>query len=337
VTGQGTTNVDFNAGMRAALAQIRDSETTSLAVGKGEVSLLRNADQIVERKVPLPARWLKGFVEVQAYQSRMQRRFSLDRTEAFRFLRRLPHGASHQTIFWILPSGRGFRLTQRECPEGVRVAGLERLRLLENLVPYAQGLTVFADPSGEASEWQLHFGPMNFHLAISADIWRGFSGEGQVLTTLAAKGRDRLLENLRGTLQWQEQLRVEEFMANWDVPRTAVEQALARLGSQGLVGYDLARGAYFHRELPFDLAKVEALQPRLKNARRLLAQNGVKIVRQDASEVLAEVSGTDVVHRVRLRGDQATCTCPWHARHQGHRGPCKHILAARIFIENLPS
>jgi uncharacterized Zn finger protein len=27
---------------------------------------------------------------------------------------------------------------------------------------------------------------------------------------------------------------------------------------------------------------------------------------------------------------QDTCTCPWWGKHQGTRGPCKHVLAARI-------
>ena len=52
VVGQGTTNVDFNTGMRAALAQIRDNERVSLAVGTDEVALLRGAEQVIERKVP---------------------------------------------------------------------------------------------------------------------------------------------------------------------------------------------------------------------------------------------------------------------------------------------
>ncbi|NED51478.1 SWIM zinc finger family protein, partial [Micromonospora aurantiaca] len=33
---------------------------------------------------------------------------------------------------------------------------------------------------------------------------------------------------------------------------------------------------------------------------------------------------------VRFDGDRATCTCPWWFDHRGERGPCKHVLAARI-------
>ncbi len=54
--GRGTTNVDFNAPMRAALARIRDSDSVGLAVGSDEVSLSRGRESVVERKVALPVR-----------------------------------------------------------------------------------------------------------------------------------------------------------------------------------------------------------------------------------------------------------------------------------------
>ena len=191
VVAQGTTNVDFNADLRAALAQIRDDERVGLAVGVDEVTLLRGTQGVVERKVRLPVRWLKGFVEVQAYQSRMEPRAHLSRVEALRFLRSLPRTAMAKTAYWIVPAGNGLRLSQREGVAGVKVGGIERLRLLEELAPLADGLKVFADPHSEASEWQLRFGPLRFSLALSADVWRGFSGEGQVLSDLAARERGR--------------------------------------------------------------------------------------------------------------------------------------------------
>jgi hypothetical protein len=86
----GTTNVDFNADMRAALSRIRDSDRLGLRVGTREVVLEGRTDRVVERKVPLPVRWLKGFVEVQAFQSAMKPCFEMAGTEAARFIRALP-------------------------------------------------------------------------------------------------------------------------------------------------------------------------------------------------------------------------------------------------------
>jgi hypothetical protein len=216
----------------------------------------------------------------------------------------------------------------------VKVAGIERLRLLDDLAPLADGASVFADPRGDASEWQLHFGPLTFALTLSAEVWRGFSGEGQVLSELAARDREKVLGLVQGALKWQAEIRPEEFSANWDLPTETLRQAFAALGSRGLVGYDVGRGAWFHRELPFDLALVEELHPRLKSARKLVETGGVRMLRQTADMVEVEVAGTDVTHRVRLAAGGNRCTCPWHAKHQGSRGPCKHILAAQIVTED---
>ena len=50
------------------LARIRDADDVNLSVGTGEVKLSHGATAIVEKKAYKPIRWLKGFVEVQAYR-----------------------------------------------------------------------------------------------------------------------------------------------------------------------------------------------------------------------------------------------------------------------------
>jgi hypothetical protein len=135
-------------------------------------------------------------------------------------------------------------------------------------------------------------------------------------------------------MKWPAELRPEEFAVNWDARPEAVRQALSALGSRGLVGFDLSRGAYFHRELPFDPALVEDLHPRLKAARKLVADRRVHVLRRAEAVVEAEVPGSGCVHRVRLSDAGDRCTCPWHAKHQGARGPCKHILAVQIAIDS---
>lgn len=288
----------------------------------------------MERKVPLPLRWLKGFAEVPAYQARMVQRVALNRIETLRFLRSLPRTVTARSVFWVVPTASGVRLATREMKNGVKVAGLERLRLLEELAPFADGLRVFSDPGGEASEWELRIGPISFRLALTTEVWRGFSGEGQLLSDLSRRDQGGVLAQMRGLLKWQAELRAEEFAVNWDVAPETVRRALAVLGSRGLVGFDTARGAYFHRELPFDLGLVEALHPRLKGARLLVADGGVTVLQRSNELAQADVRGSGVMHRVRLTSDGARCSCPWFAKHQGTRGPCKHILAVQILCED---
>jgi hypothetical protein len=332
--GRGTTNVDFNAPMRAALARVRDSDQVGLAIGSDLVSLSRGGESVVERKVALPVRWLKGFVEVQAYQARMARKLEVSGFEATRFIRSLPKGTATTSAF-VTSSGRGLRLSQVGARGGVRVGGVQRLHILDDLVRHAKSLVIYADEQNEASAWELVLGEARFTLTLSPDASRGFSGEGQVLTDLAGRQWEEMLPRVQASLKWETRIVADSLAAACSSDRETVTAALAVLAARGLVGYDLAEGAYFHRELPFDMDKVEALQPRLRDARQLIESGGVRIERSDANtgEIEAAVQGADVEHIVRLGPQGERCTCPWYAKHQNARGPCKHILAVQITLD----
>jgi len=330
--GRGTTNVDFNAPMRAALAKIRDSDRVTLSVGGDAVELRRGNETVIERKVVLPLRWLKGLVEVQAYQSRMVRRLEVNGAEALRFLRALPRGSSAGAC-WVVPSGRGLRLSRVESRGGVRVGGIERLRILEDLARHANLLRIYADEHSHASGWELVLEEARFTLVLSPDVFRGFSGEGQVLINLARRQWEEVLPRVRASLQWDATIDASALAQAFELTRDSVNAALSALGSRGLVGYDLGENAFFYRVLPFDMTLVESLHPRLKDARKLVAEGGVRIVRQDAEGVEAYVKGSGVEHRVRLGAESARCSCPWYAKNQGDRGPCKHVLAVQITWE----
>jgi hypothetical protein len=330
--GRGTTNVDFNQPMLSALATIRETDDVQVSVGTDQVELSNKGNSIVEKKVKLPVRWLKGLVEVQACQSRMRLVHDLPAIEARRFLRSLPRMKTHRRATWIVSAGRGLRLTQCESPGAVRVGGLERLRVLEGLASQARQLKIHADDLTGASGWELVFDNARFHLAISPEVWRGFSGEGQALDALAGDAWQAALPKIQAGLRWHAVVDVDELISLSELDNESVQAALAALGSRGLVGFDVSESAYFHRELPFDMKCVEQLQPRLRNARKLIDENKVRL-RDRSDRVEAYVTGSGVEHRVRLTEGDARCTCPWYAKHAGTRGPCKHILAARILME----
>jgi hypothetical protein len=337
ILGRGTTNVDFNAAMRSALAQVRQSDTVRLAVGADAVHLSRADQAVVEKKVKLPVRWIKGFTEVQAYLPGLQRRFIIPATEAVRFLRAMPRGGSPRQPSWVTGLGRGLRLSQREAKGAVRITGPERIRILEPMLIHARELTVWASEDSAVSAWEVIFPTGRFTILISPELSRGFSGEGQMLERLSSDAGADALPHVRAALRWQARIDTAEVTVRSGLTTRQVEAALALLGGRGLVGYDLARGAYFHRELPFDMEKVESLHPRLVDARKLVEAKQVRVVgKTGAGESLqAEVyvQGTDVEHRVRLRSEGDTCTCPWYGKHQGDRGPCKHVLAARLVLD----
>jgi hypothetical protein len=300
-----------------------------LSVGREEVRLERDGDSVVEKKVRLPVRWVKGFSEVQAYQPRLAPRLALSGAEARRLLRDLPRSAPSRGASWLVPAGGGLRLSQRATPGAVRVAGFNRLRVLAPLLGRARGLRIWGEEASGTSAWQLDLGTARFFLMLSPEVERGFSGEGQVLDTLAAGDWEAALPRVRAELNWQAELDPQALARRTGLALGHIEGALAVLGARGLAGYDLDPGRYFHRELPFDLERIEALQPRLVEARALLAEGGVS---QPGDGDYA-VRGTEVLHLVRLRPEGDRCSCPWFSKHQGARGPCKHILAARLARE----
>jgi hypothetical protein len=326
---RGTTNVDFNPPLRAALAQVRDSDRVGVSVGTDRLEFSRGDNAIVERKVKLPTRWLKGFVEVQSYQSRMQRRLEISGVEARRLLNALPRSRTAASC-WLVPAGRGVRLSQRRAIGAVPVAGIERLRVVEDLALHARSLCVYVDEATEACTWEWNLDGARFHLVLSPDVSRGFSGEGHALAALADDQWREILSRVRASLKWHSAIDADALAGTLETRAEVVRMALAALGARGLVGYDLARGAYFHRELPFDLEKVEKLQPRLKDARELVAEGKVRILTRNADGVEARVRGKNVEHRVTGKGEAWKCTCRWYAKHQGSRGPCKHVLAVQL-------
>ena len=334
MVGKGTTNVDFNAAMRAELAKVVDRDGLRLSVGRKEVRAQRGAHpEVCERKVPLPLRWFKGFLAAQAIQAKMSLAIDVPGAEARRFLRSIPTESPPGTL-WVAGSGRGLRITTRASARAVQVGGIARVRVLDDLIRHAMRLRVYASESGY-SAWELDLGESRFTLLLSAETWRGFSGEGIALSEMATSSWADRIPHMRAALAWQSSIPESEIAKAAGISASEAKSALTALGARGLVGFDLADGAYFHRELPFDMEQIDAVHPRLINARKLVATGGVTEVLRAGEDVAeAKVRGSGVVHSVRIDGDDARCTCPWFSQHRGQRGPCKHVLALQLVIDS---
>src|SRR5262249_31011403 len=154
------------------------------------------------------------------------------------FLRSLPANAHHRSVFWVVPSGRGLRLSQTNNGPGVKIGGLDRLTLLKDIASLADELKIYAHPTGESSEWELRCGGLLFRLTITAEPSRGFSGEGQVLSDLSTADPEHI-SKVRSQLKWQSAINMNELARDCSMTPDTVRQSLSLLGSRGLVGYDL--------------------------------------------------------------------------------------------------
>jgi SWIM zinc finger len=335
VVAHGTTNVDVNPPLYAALTRVGGGDPLRVSVGPDDLTVGTLDGAVVEKKVPLPERWLRGLAEVPAVAAGFDARARLTAAEAAAFLGRLPAGAPRE-VRWLVPVGRSLRSSMAPVPGAVCLATPGRLGVLRPLLPFARALQIYGPKVGPdsgpvASGWELDLGGMRFTLLLSPGTDRGFSGEGGLLHALSAEGAADDADLLAPWLTWDEVVDVDALADRSTLPLARVGSALAVLATSGRVGFDAAELAYFHRVLPFDPGRVEQLSPRLSAARALHAGGQVRAT-GDGYEVRSGEK-TYLVHRTAA--GRWGCTCPWWAEHHGGRGPCKHVLAATLTIPSL--
>ncbi|MCT9933488.1 SWIM zinc finger family protein [Planotetraspora sp. A-T 1434] len=329
VFDRGTTNVDVNGPLREALARTGGRDPLHLGVGADELTVTTLDGAVVEKKVPLPERWLRGFAEVQVIVSGFDRRAELAGMAAVRFLRGLPRKAT--ATVWAVPAGRDLRVTDAPASGGVCLSGVGRLATLHPLLRFAKTLRVYGPAVHDqvaSSAWELELPGMRYTLVLSPQAWRGFSGEGQVLADLAGEDAEADADVVGMLLNFEPAVETGLLAGRSGLTPARVRAALTQLGMAGRVGYDLAEAGHFHRELPYDREHVETLNPRLAAARALVAAGAVRL---DGAGV-ARVTTDGGAREVGL--EAGSCTCPWWFDHRGSRGPCKHVLAARIAVRD---
>jgi hypothetical protein len=320
----GTVNVDFNEAMRAALGRVIARTPLRLQVGFDAVAVETLEGGAVERRVPLPDRWFKGFSEVQVAVAGLEPALELGGVAAQRFLRGLPKGQGGRATLWAKPRPGGLRLGARPGGGSVCVAAPERLRILEPVARHLAGLRVWAVPDAEAaSAWVAELPGARLVVTLSPHFARGFSGEGGLLEDLAddalAIEAEFLDRALHGRWRFDE---ADLTITGMDAARG--RRALSWLGAHGRIGYDPVERAWFRRELPFPPGALAADPPRLRDAKKLVAAGAV------GDGVVASGGNT---YAVRL--DPPHCSCPWWSKHPGDRGPCKHLLAAQLEASRL--
>jgi hypothetical protein len=332
--GHGTTNVDVNPPLRRALAVLGGLDPLHLTVGPDQLEVTTFDGRFVEKRVPLPRRWLRGFAEAQVLAAGLALRAEVPAAAAAAVLRALPRPTSRsgaRTTRWVVPGGRGLRPASRPAPGAVCLSGVERLAVLQPVLRHATAVRLYApaNANGEpaAVAWESRLPGMRLVLMLSQDAYRGFSGEGGVLNDLAdGTAADDAADLLCELPAWEPKVKVAELSRQAGLPSDRVRAALTVLGASGQIGYDLAEETYFRRQLPWSADAAEAYNPRLGAARALVADGAVRL---DGAQAL--VGRGDRVNIVRTdAAGHLSCTCAWWARYRGGRGPCRHALAVRM-------
>ncbi|MVM36871.1 SWIM zinc finger family protein [Spirosoma sp. HMF3257] len=326
----GTTNVDFNEPMINALNGITKTEDMVLSVGQKSVTVITEKTKVVERKVTLPNRWIKGLTSVQHYLADMQPIFTLTKAQALQLFQSLPKGGLKADVFIVQRAGK-FLFSPLQQGQVVRIGGAHRLRLMEGLLPFLDSLSIYQSADGQAAGFVLMLGAQQLVFAFSGDAYRGFSGEGKALEHLIDDLPLELVYGFSNLLKANEAFNPTLLSIEHDIDFDNMNTLTAQLSSIGLLGFDLVGNQHFYRRLPFKTQRILSLNPRLKNARKLVADNDIQIVAQKMGYVEARVKGSDdAFHTVIIENEQSRCTCDWFMNHQTKRGLCKHILAVKM-------
>ncbi|WP_126653604.1 SWIM zinc finger family protein [Chryseobacterium aureum] len=327
----GTTNVDFNQPMITALGSIRPNEKIMLSVGEKEVGLYKNEEKIIERKVPLPIKWIKGLGTVQVYLSESEKRHSFNRIQTQQLFRAMPKGVI-KTDYYLIVRGNKPIFSPVKSAESVCIGGLHRLRLLEPLLPYIDSMQVFPHTHGQSATWQLYMGNIRFCFSLSRESWRGFSGEGALLDSLISEISDEWIDALDKYAYANQSFHPAKLALEENISFEKSENVTARLAAMGLLGYDLDNREFFYRRLPFKLSRIIGLNPRIKNAEKLIEDGKIEMLNNSKERTEARVVGNGVHHTVIIGKERERCTCEWFSKYQGERGPCKHILAVKKLV-----
>lgn len=318
--GFGTTNVDVNQPLRNALTRVSRADLLHVSVGDESLTVSSLDETNVEEKVTLPERWVRGCAEVPALAIRMKPAFVVRGAAIAALLRELPSVAPPGPVVHLVKVGATVRVVPHRVPRSIAVTGTSRLGSAARIAHHASTLTVFAGPN-DTSGWVFDLPGARFTLVLSPGPYRGFSGEGGLLTLLANPDAEHHGHALLVHLGWTPHVDPHALARDTGMGSAEIGAGLAWLAASGRVGYDLSEQAFFHRDLPTDAAKVLRRSPRLVAAQRLVDSGAVEH-REDHWMVYSK----DAEYIVR----NGHCTCRWELDHSGARGPCKHVLAAAI-------
>lgn len=325
----GTTNVDFNEPMLNALNAVKKNEVMVLGVGEKEVKVSTSQGTIIEKKVKLPQRWIKGLTSVQVYLAEMTERFELNKLQTIQMLQSIPKGKNLSPFYLSFRANR-YQFSPILTINSVYIGGIERLQLLQGLLPYIEKSKIYQAEDAESCAICLYLSNMRFTLVLSPANNRGFSGEGNVLENMLQDIPLEYVHAVNGLCKANESFNPTLLSIEHTIDFTKMDQLTASLSSIGLLGFDLHHRQHYYRRLPFKIDRILSLNPRLKNAKTLVKNDEVRLIKNTFDDIEAQVTGTDMIHTVLIKDGQAKCTCEWFNQHQSKRGFCKHILAVKI-------
>jgi hypothetical protein len=363
--GLGTTNVDYSLALYEHFQTLRTYRATRLQVDPAGFDVqVEGAGDYREEKIDLPPSWLRGFSQLQAAMALPTRTVELSTDVIYSmlaYLRRHREKTGPRSLKFQLTPGQppvvvlepwGIPLVSRGAvydgpkQEEIKVWGRRRLFALARLLPLTEKVTVQLVGPGMPSMWTAHLGEMRFLLALSgwtANDWTSgaslelLAGEFKVVpATVAAVTRE--LETARS-------VSLATLSRSVGAPRDHLLGALHLLSKQGQVVYDFATGLYRYRQvMPVALSEtvLGPEPPEVVAGRAMYSNRQVRVVsRQEFTDdrrviYVAKAGNVDCEAMISADGvmSKAVCSCSFFRQSRLRSGPCRHLLALRLHVQN---
>ena len=366
----GTASADLAWAVGNTLQGMRSSAPTQLHLGSDAMDTFSLAEP-VQRSIALSDDWMRAVARMHLLLLRRPFVFAVHPGD---FMSLITYLAEHHTsrsprsLRYELVPGAPISAVLEPWEErftfhqtryagyqrSVRLWGRMRMLHLAPLLPYVDRVTVAIYGRGLPHVYTCHLGGMQLVLAIN-----GWSGNDQPLggleLTLDLQARDlSRVEEAAAWLATHESATREELMAALGVDLADLEPVLYLLVRAGRAMFDVTANRVRHRPLlpqPLDVARLFQPDPRALKARRLVESGVVTEValmeaarpsRASETRVQATVSDDGAVYTVQFTLDESgrmtygRCGCPFFQSYIMTRGPCEHLLAARLAFEARP-
>jgi hypothetical protein len=339
---RGTTNVNFNKDFIAGLAMLRSNSDSFLEVGKDSVTLESNNKKVKEEKVKLPDRWIKGFLQSQSIYRKAEKIFELNTMAAKKFISECQMSMGDKEHYLVKNNSNVMILNSKPPKsEYIPVSGLNRLTLLKKLMPHITGLNIYFVKETGSTLWLVKTKNASISFATSSSVKNGFSGEGESLRSLTLNRDESLDDFAMQMIQSLHSFSITELALTMEITEEEVLPIVDSLSMNGILGFDCETNKYFYRVLPF----ADKKNSRFENSKEILKKSRVEIEKIEKTEggMIAKgwVEGTTATYYsevfVNKQGyiETAKCNCNWFIKNELKRGPCKHILALRLYSEFL--
>ena len=358
----GTSFVDLSPALTASLERMRTFGRVSLAAGPRKPV---GDEASVIKKVEVPHRWLRGFLQVQSAATLPAAVCELAPIDLYNLLfglRARKAKTSPRALRFELVPGAAPRLViepweivlegyagayKGPSPRVIRTYGRQRLMALARLLPHARSVRVHLLGAGLPMFWVVDMGEASFTLGLTGWTESGWSSAAVFDALTPSADAYALADRVHGRLAAVGPSSLDALRGVFEVSAPDLRAALQVECLRGRVTYDLASGLYRPRNVfpeAMDVAAMRYGSDREARAHRLIESDGavaltkVHDVVGEGTEIHGEVNDREA-HRaftthfmldLEGRVNGASCGCPQYRRAGMREGPCEHMIALRV-------